>query len=116
MSHSRSSLSGKALFLVTGIVIAYLTINLAVAQDLPKKPNVLVIVLDQLRADQLHCYGNPRETSPNIDELAASGALFTRFNTVAPWTSPSFSAFHTSLESAKFSVRSGAFVGQAEVG
>ncbi len=35
------------------------------------KPNVLVLVLDQLRADELHCYGNPRLTSPNIDKLAS---------------------------------------------
>lgn len=97
VSHSGSSLSGKVRFLAAGIVTAYLAVVAAVAQDTPKKPNVVVIVLDQLRADQLHCYGNPRDTSPNIDQLAASGALFTRFNTVAPWTSPSFSSLHTSL-------------------
>lgn len=62
-----------------------------------KKPNIVVIVLDQLRADQLHCYGNPRATSPNIDGLAKRGVLFTRFNTVTPWTSPSFGSLHTSL-------------------
>lgn len=62
-----------------------------------QKPNVLMLVLDQLRADQLHCFGNPRETSPNIDSLADSGVIFTRFNTVAPWTSPSFASLHTSL-------------------
>ena len=62
-----------------------------------QKPNILVLVLDQLRADQLHCYGNPRETSPHIDMLAGSGVMFTRFNTVAPWTSPSFASLHTSL-------------------
>lgn len=104
MSYSRASISGKARCLVTGIVIAYLAISSAVAQDSSKKPNVVVFVLDQLRADQLHCYGNPRETSPNIDQLAASGALFARFNTVAPWTSPSFSSLHTSLYASRHGV------------
>ncbi len=61
------------------------------------RSNVVVLVLDQLRADQLHGYGNPRLTSPNIDRLAASGVLFSHFNTVTPWTSPSFGALHTSL-------------------
>lgn len=61
------------------------------------KPNVVMIVLDQLQADQLHCYGNPRATSPNIDRLANRGILFSHFYSVAPWTSPSFATLHTSL-------------------
>jgi arylsulfatase len=62
-----------------------------------KKVNVLFLILDQLRADQLHCYGNPRQTSPNIDRLAQRGVRFSHFFTVAPWTSPSFGSLHTSL-------------------
>ena len=65
--------------------------------DPPKKVNVLFIVLDQLQADRLHSYGNPRETSPNIDRLAQRGVRFSHFFSVAPWTSPSFAALHTSL-------------------
>ena len=65
------------------------------------RPNVIVLVLDQLRADQLHCYGNPRNTSPNIDKLAGRGALLSHYYTVAPWTSPSFAALHTSLYPSK---------------
>ena len=68
------------------------------------KPNVLVLVLDQLRADELHCYGNPRLTSPNIDKLAARGVLLSHFYTVAPWTSPSFGTLHTSLFPSKHGV------------
>ncbi len=36
-------------------------------------PNILCIVLDQLRADHLGCYGNPDVLTPNIDRLAAEG-------------------------------------------
>ncbi len=39
------------------------------AQSSPRL-NVILISLDQLRADQLHCLGNPRLTSPNLDRLA----------------------------------------------
>ncbi|HTV53443.1 MAG TPA: sulfatase-like hydrolase/transferase [Terriglobia bacterium] len=67
------------------------------AAGVPAKPNVLVFVLDQLRADQLHCYGNPRQDSPNIDGLAQRGVRFARYYTVASWTSPSFGSLHTSL-------------------
>lgn len=68
------------------------------------KPNVLVLVLDQLRADELHSYGNPRETSPNIDRLAARGTILSNYYTVAPWTSPSFATLHTSLFPSKHGV------------
>jgi len=39
-------------------------------------PNVLVIVVDALRADHLSSYGYGRRTSPNIDRLAQRGVLF----------------------------------------
>jgi arylsulfatase A-like enzyme len=65
--------------------------------DPPKRVNVLFIVLDQLQADRLHSYGNPRETSPNIDRLAQRGVRLSHFFSVAPWTSPSFASLHTSL-------------------
>ncbi len=62
-----------------------------------RKINVVFLVLDQVQADRLHCYGNPRETSPNIDRLAQRGILFSHFFTVGSWTSPSFASLHTSL-------------------
>jgi arylsulfatase A-like enzyme len=62
-----------------------------------QEPNVILIVADQLQADQIHAYGNPRETTPNIDQLAARGVRFAHYFTVGSWTAPSFSALHTSL-------------------
>src|SRR5580658_3636650 len=72
--------------------------------DPTPKVNVLFLVLDQLQADQLHCYGNSRQTSPNIDSLAQRGVRFSHFFTVAPWTSPSFATVHTSLFPSKHGV------------
>lgn len=66
-------------------------------RDVRNQPNVIIIVLDQFRADQAHSYGNPRPTTPNIDKLATRGIRFSHFYTVAPWTAPSFSSLHTSL-------------------
>ncbi|NLH47619.1 MAG: sulfatase-like hydrolase/transferase [Myxococcales bacterium] len=51
-------------------------------------PNVLLISIDTLRADGLHCYGNPRATSPIIDALAANGVKYENFYSIAPWTLP----------------------------
>jgi arylsulfatase A-like enzyme len=49
---------------------------------------VVLYVLDALRADHLSCYGYTRETSPNIDRLAAEGVLFRNCFTPATWTRP----------------------------
>jgi len=39
-------------------------------------PNIILITIDSLRYDHLGCYGYPRNTSPNIDSLAARGVKF----------------------------------------
>ncbi|MFQ6611305.1 MAG: sulfatase, partial [Fidelibacterota bacterium] len=40
------------------------------------QPNILLIVIDALRKDHLGCYGYHRDTSPNIDAIAANGTIF----------------------------------------
>ena len=58
-------------------------------------PNVLVIVLDTLRADHLSSYGYSRATSPEIDRIASQGVLFE--NAIAPcsWSLPSHASLLT---------------------
>lgn len=53
-------------------------------------PNVLIYIIDALRADHLSCYGYRRPTSPAIDALAADPAAvrFTRAYSPATWTKP----------------------------
>ena len=43
-----------------------------------RKKNVILILVDALRPDHLGCYGYQRNTSPNIDNLAKEGVLFTQ--------------------------------------
>ncbi len=43
-----------------------------------KRPNILILASDSLRADHLSCNGYPRKTSPTIDELAAKSVNFTK--------------------------------------
>jgi arylsulfatase A-like enzyme len=61
----------------------------------PPSPNILVIVVDTLRADHLSSYGYSRQTSPNIDNLARHGVLFE--NAIAPssWSLPSHASLVT---------------------
>jgi arylsulfatase A-like enzyme len=65
------------------------------AQRARSRPNVLLVVIDTLRADRLHCYGAPRRTSPHIDALAAQGVLFERAYAAAPWTLPAVASLLT---------------------
>jgi len=51
-----------------------------------KRPNILLLVADDLGYSDLGCYGGDIDT-PNIDELAAKGILYSRFHT-APMCSP----------------------------
>ena len=67
-------------------------------------PNVLVIIVDTLRADHLGAYGYGRGTSPNIDALAKQGVLFGDAVSAAPWTLPS----HTSMLTGRYPHEHGA--------
>ncbi|MCB9904171.1 MAG: sulfatase [Planctomycetes bacterium] len=58
-------------------------------------PNVLLIVVDALRADMLGCYGNTQVKTPNIDELAARGVRFDSCYAQAPYTWTSFGSILT---------------------
>jgi arylsulfatase A-like enzyme len=49
-------------------------------------PNVLLIVLDTVRADHLSLYGYERRTTPHIDRLAGRGIWFNEVRAAAPWT------------------------------
>lgn len=63
----------------------------------PGGPNIILIVVDCLRADHVSSYGYNRETSPHIDKLAATGLLFKKAYTCAPWTKPAIAALFSSL-------------------
>lgn len=59
-------------------------------------PNVILFLVDTLRADHLSCYGYPRNTSPNLDAFAREGVLFERVWAQAPQTAPSHASLFTS--------------------
>jgi len=69
----------------------------APAPEFPPVSNVVLVVLDALRADALGCYGNPRGCSPALDSLAANGLLFDRHCAAATETFGSTASLLTSL-------------------
>lgn len=62
-----------------------------------KQPNVIVILLDTLRADHLGVYGHERDTSPALDQFARENVVYMNAYTAAPWTPPSVASIFTGL-------------------
>lgn len=69
-------------------------------------PNVLLIVVDTLRSDHLGCYGYERDTSPNIDRLAAESVRYAHAWSQAPWTTPSIGSLLTSRYPSEIGIKS----------
>ena len=61
--------------------------------ELPSPYNVVWLTGESLRADHVHCLGYERETTPHIDALAATGALFSKCFTASAWTSENMVAY-----------------------
>ncbi len=61
------------------------------------RPNIIVYLVDTLRADRLGCYGYSRPLSPNIDAFAAEATLFENAVAQSPWTRPSVVSVFTGL-------------------
>ena len=59
------------------------------------KPNVVFILMDDLRWDELGCMGHPWIKSPNIDRIAREGATFRNAFVTTPLCSPSRASFLT---------------------
>jgi arylsulfatase A-like enzyme len=60
------------------------------------RPNVIVVLVDALRADRLGAYGHRGSLSPTMDGLAATGVTFDYCVSAAPWTLPSVATLFTS--------------------
>lgn len=50
----------------------------------PKKPNIIFLLADDLRYNALGCMGNPIVQTPNIDQMACHGTLFTNAYVTTP--------------------------------
>lgn len=85
------------------------------------RPNIVVILIDTLRADHLPMYGYSRQTAPTLSKLAQQGVLFTRMYAPSSTTRPSVATVFSSLYPAVHKVNhedsflSDAFVTLAEL-
>lgn len=73
------------------------------AQEKQEKPNIVLIMADDLGYGELSCYGSQKVKTPNIDKLASQGVKFTDFHSNGPVCSPTRAALMTG----KYQQRSG---------
>jgi choline-sulfatase len=62
-----------------------------------RRPNVILVTLDTLRADRLGCYGAKDVATPAMDSLARDGFVFERAIAQVPLTVPSHDAIMTGM-------------------
>lgn len=76
----------------------------ALIAPIPGRPNILVLVLDTVRAWSMGLYGHPRPTTPKLQSWAARGVLFDRALAPAPWTTMSHAVMFTGRHPTELSV------------
>jgi arylsulfatase A-like enzyme len=74
--------------------------------------NVVVIVIDTLRADHLATYGYPKSTAPFIERLAGSSVVFDAAYATSTWTAPSTASLFTSLYPKDHGLKSGMWISE----
>jgi len=83
--------------LACSITVAWLLPAAGCGPRPSRQPNLILLLIDTLRADHLGAYGFPADVSPNLDRLAAESLVFESCFAQAPWTPPSIATLFTSL-------------------
>ncbi len=92
----RASTAGICTLLLLALVSCKSSPKRETAPSAAFKPiNVVLITLDTVRADHLHCYGYDKIKTPTIDSLAERGVLFEKAVAQTPLTQPSHASMFT---------------------
>ncbi|HET9486371.1 MAG TPA: arylsulfatase [Chryseosolibacter sp.] len=103
-SNRQTPIRRGAVWIILIEVLLLATIPSSYAQR-PAKPNIIVILADDLGYGDLSCYGQKRFQTPNIDKLAREGMMFTNHYSGSPVCAPSRSALMTGLHTGHTYVR-----------
>jgi arylsulfatase A-like enzyme len=93
-----------------GVRVAVASLTAVRRIETPRRPrgaggrNIVLLLVDTLRADALGTYGYARATSPNLDRLAGEGIVFENVMAPAPTTLPSAASVLTGLTPAHHGV------------
>ncbi len=84
-------------------VCIFASVAALLAADSPPKPNIIIILADDLGYGDLGCYGHPSIRTPNLDRMASEGMRFTDFYSAGEVCTPSRAALLTG----RYAIRSG---------
>jgi len=87
----------KHLFLIGTVIFSGLLICLFLFDKPSRRPNIVLVLVDALRADHLGAYGYERNTTPVLDRFARENVLFTRAVSASNWTPVSIASTFTGL-------------------
>jgi arylsulfatase A-like enzyme len=76
-------------------IVAAAVVLTALPVHAADRPNIVFILVDDIRWDAFGCMGHPWVKTPNVDRLAREGALFTNFFDTIPLCSPARASFLT---------------------
>ena len=82
--------------------LSALAINLVQAQ----KPNIIVILTDDMGFGDIGCYGGNFAPTPNVDKMASEGIRFTQYYSASPICSPSRVGILTGMSPANWNINS----------
>ncbi|MBM3414538.1 MAG: DUF229 domain-containing protein [Bacteroidetes bacterium] len=95
----------KNFLIIAGIVLPLHCFSFGgrTTKEPPVKPNVIVILTDDMGYGEISCYNNKQISTPNIDRLANEGIRFTDFYVPTPYCAPS----RATLLTGRFPLRHG---------
>ena len=77
------------------VFFVLMALMLLASQAQGAKPNIVLIMADDLGYGDVGCYGHPQAKTPHIDQLAREGVRFTQHYANGPECSPTRTAFLT---------------------
>lgn len=80
------------------------------AQGLPKPPNIIFIMADDLGYGDLGCYGQKKFKTPRLDQMASEGIRFTQYYAGSTVCAPSRSVLMTGLHTGHTRIRGNGLV------
>ncbi len=87
------------------LFLALIVLGACAQADASQKPNIIVILADDLGWNELGCYGQKKIRTPHLDRLAAEGQRWTQFYSGAPTCAPSRNVLLTGRHTGGVSVQ-----------
>jgi arylsulfatase len=84
-------------FLIGTVIFSVLLICLFLYFKPSRRPNIILILVDALRADHVGAYGYERNTTPVLDRFARESVLFSRAVSASNWTPVSTASMFSGL-------------------